>query len=241
MSYIWKVVIMSICAYFIGNITFARIIAKKRGDDITTHGSGNPGTTNMMRTHGAKRGFLTFGLDFLKGFIVALTAYLVCGGWNEGWQSFLFGGFNGNWQSNLALYIVGACAVMGHIYPVIFKFKGGKGVATGAGVVAVANPIVLVLLVALYWVILYFVKVAGSIMSLGASIIFTIIETTMLCIYGYYYSLIPLYIILILVIWAHRANIKRIWARKEGKMDLKAAFEKDKEEKLKREQEKLNK
>ena len=225
MEYIWKVVIMSVCAYFLGNISFARIISKKKkNDDITTHGSGNPGTSNVMRTHGAKLGFLVFFLDVLKGLVPALVGYFVCGG------------KGGGWESHLALWLVGGSAVIGHMYPVIFKFKGGKGVATAAGVAAVSSPIVLSCVVVAYWVSLYFIKVPASVWSFVAVGVFAAIETTFMCLEGCYYSVIIMYIIIILIIWKHRANIKRLFQKKESKADLKAYIQKDKEEKLARQE-----
>lgn len=227
MSYIWKVVIMSVCAYFVGNVTFARIVAKRMvGDDVTKRGSGNPGTTNMIRNYGAKIGFITFGLDALKGIVCSITAFFVCGG------------FDGGWQSSLAVYIVGLVTIVGHMFPVIFKFKGGKGVATGAGVAIVANPIATVVLVANHWLILYFVrKLPGGLMSLISVLLFTTVETICLCVRGFYWSLIPLYVIIILIFIAFRSNIKRIFEKKENGLDLKAAFEKDKEEKRRKKEE----
>lgn len=227
MDYIWKVVIMCVCAYFFGNISFARIISKrKKNDDITTHGSGNPGTSNVMRTHGAKLGFLVFFLDVLKGLIPALVGYFVCGG------------KAGGWESHLALWLVGGGSVIGHMYPVVFKFKGGKGVATAAGVAAVSSPIVLSCVVVAYWVSLYFIKVPASVWSFVAVGVFSAIETIFMCLEGCYYSIIVMYIIIILIIWKHRANIKRLFQKKESKADLKAYIQKDKEEKLAKQEEK---
>ena len=59
--------LLAVCSYFVGNISFARILARTQNDDITTHGSGNPGTTNMLRTHGVSMGFVTLILDMIKG------------------------------------------------------------------------------------------------------------------------------------------------------------------------------
>ena len=118
-------IILAIVSYFIGNLTWGRTVGKAHNDDITKHGSGNPGTLNAWRTYGFWSGILTFVLDMLKAVIPTLTAYL------------LFDNIGGN--SEIALYIAGFFVVLGHIFPVIHKFKGGKGIATSIGVFFVAN------------------------------------------------------------------------------------------------------
>jgi glycerol-3-phosphate acyltransferase PlsY len=111
MSNIWKFVILIIVSYFFGNITFARFVARTRNnDDITTHGSGNPGTTNMLRTHGLTLAIVTLVLDALKSVICCVVAYF----WLKPESGYL---------ANLAVYVSGLSCIIGHIYPVIFKFK----------------------------------------------------------------------------------------------------------------------
>ena len=117
-------------SYFIGNISWARIISRKNNGDITKSGSGNPGTMNMLRTYGAKNAVLTLVLDMLKGVIPALAGKLL----------FRYVGLN----EDIGLYVAGFSAIFGHMFPVIYKFKGGKGVATSLGVFMVANPLWLI-------------------------------------------------------------------------------------------------
>lgn len=216
MSLVLKIVLLAIGAYFLGNITFARIIARAYGDNITKRGSGNPGTSNMLRFHGAVRGFLVLLLDLLKGVVCVLVAYFVCGG------------KNGGWQCNLAMYITGFFCILGHIFPVIFKFKGGKGLATAAGVVAVLNPIAFAVIFVFHWVSVYFFKVA-SLIGFISCFLFVTVETILLSIRGYYFSIIVLFLMLGLILFAHRANIKRLIARTEGTLDLKESFAKSKQ------------
>ena len=118
--------ILAVVSYFIGNITFARIIAKFHKDDITKHGSGNPGTLNTWRSYGFWPGVLTFLLDMIKGLLPTLVAYL----------SF---GYIDGCSAEIAVYIAGFSVVLGHIFPIIFSFKGGKGIATSVGVFFIAN------------------------------------------------------------------------------------------------------
>ena len=126
-------IIIAICSYMFGNINWAIIISKAKNKDIRTMGSGNPGTLNMSRNLGLKFGLLTFFLDIMKGVCPTLIAYLVFKG-----RSFEGTQFN---VHDFAIYLCGLCAILGHIYPVIFKFKGGKGIATTIGVFMVCEPI----------------------------------------------------------------------------------------------------
>lgn len=112
-------------------------------DDITKHGSGNPGTMNMIRTFGVGTGLLTLFFDCLKGALPALAGYL------------LFRG-DGVIMANTALYAAGLAVVFGHMYPVVYKFKGGKSVACALGIFCVANPILLVCVFCASILYLYF-------------------------------------------------------------------------------------
>ena len=116
----WQVVLVILVSYFCGNISFARIISRKLDSDITKLGSGNPGTTNMLRNFGFKIGLVNFILDISKGFLPVLATELI---------------FN----NAIMTYIAGVSVIVGHIYPVIYKFKGGKGIATMLGVFFATN------------------------------------------------------------------------------------------------------
>jgi hypothetical protein len=98
-------------AYLSGSIPFGVILSKQKNISITEHGSGNIGATNVFRTVGKKAGLLTFAGDFFKGLIPVILALFLT-------------------QSEYAVGTVGFLAVIGHMYPVFLKFKGGKGVAT---------------------------------------------------------------------------------------------------------------
>ena len=105
---------LPILSYFIGNISPATLVGKLHGVDIRKEGSGNPGTTNVLRTLGKKAAACTLLIDILKGFIPAFLA--------------------GIFISRLAAILCGTAALLGHMWPVCFRFRGGKGVATGFGV-----------------------------------------------------------------------------------------------------------
>ena len=121
MDLIWLLLLCPV-AYFVGNINFSilytRFVRKK---DIRTEGSGNAGATNMLRTYGFKIAMVFLALDILKGVGSALAGLLIFG--------------------EIGMYAMGLSAAFGHCFPVMFKFRGGKGFATMFGVFAVASPI----------------------------------------------------------------------------------------------------
>lgn len=118
-------------AYFLGTFPTATLVARAHGHDATREGSGNPGASNVYRLAGRRAGLLVFAGDFVKG-VLATGAGLALGG------------------RSLAL-ACGAAAVVGHCFPVTRRFKGGKGVATGAGFTLVAEPVVGVVAVVVWY------------------------------------------------------------------------------------------
>lgn len=124
---------LPILSYFVGNINWALLISKFKKSDIRKLGSGNPGTLNMSRNFGLKIGLLTFFLDVLKGAVPTLVAFLVFRN-----KFFEVSKFN---VADFAIYLCGLCAVLGHIYPVALKFKGGKGIASTIGVFLVCESV----------------------------------------------------------------------------------------------------
>ena len=118
--------ILALMSYLFGNINWALIISKLKKKDIRSMGSGNPGTLNMSRNFGLKLGLLTFGLDVLKGVIPVLITFFITK--NKVIDHAYYS------LSDIAVYSSGLSAVLGHIYPIFLKFKGGKGIATTIGV-----------------------------------------------------------------------------------------------------------
>lgn len=118
-----------IVAYLIGGIPFGYLIARARGVDLFTQGSGNIGATNVARVLGKKLGILAFVLDFAKGALPVLAALSLGPQFTEVLTGEELG------------VVGGLCAVLGHLFPVYLRFRGGKGVATAAGVVAVLLPL----------------------------------------------------------------------------------------------------
>lgn len=196
--------LIALVSYFAGNITFARVIAKANHGDVTKSGSGNPGTLNTWRTFGFWPGVFTFLLDMAKGLVVCLLAYFL---------SSIMGT-----NREIALYIAGFAVVLGHIFPILFKFKGGKGIATSVGVFLVANPLVAGILLIVMIVSMLFIKYA-SICTLLYVTIMAIVEICLNCpVLWINYILISG--ILILVVYAHRKNIIRLLTGKENKTEL---------------------
>lgn len=126
-------VICGVLSYLLGSINWAIIISRRKHKDIRKIGSGNPGTLNMSRNLGLKFGLLTFFLDILKGALPCLIVFFIFRDVNFSRSEFMVCDF--------AVYLCGFCAVMGHIYPVFLKFKGGKGIATTIGVMIVCGSV----------------------------------------------------------------------------------------------------
>ncbi len=120
-------IIMAIIAYVIGSISFSVIISKKMaGFDVREKGSGNAGSTNVLRSVGKKAAVLTLICDVLKGVIAIGIAVAI-------------GNIVDNLNKELLVQIAGIAVVLGHTFPVFFGFKGGKGVATSLGVLLISN------------------------------------------------------------------------------------------------------
>ncbi len=209
-----KVVILSIVSYLLGNINFARILARTRNDDITKHGSGNPGTMNMLRNHGVILGALTLLFDAVKCIIPCLVARL-----------WLFEG-DAYW-SNLGVHIAGFFGIIGHMFPVVYKFKGGKGIASAFGFALVANPILAACCFVVF-AITFVISKMGSLGSLASLFTFSIVNTIFLAKNGYYLSIAITWVLVLLISFAHRSNISRLLGNKESKISLQDAVEKDK-------------
>ncbi len=125
-SKIWYwFVVMAVLSYLIGCFNFALLISKIKHKDVRTMGSGNPGTMNMSRQFGLKIGGITLFCDMLKGGLPLLVAYLV-------FKGYVFAGTD-VLVSDLARYVCGVSVIVGHIYPITMKFKGGKGIASTLG------------------------------------------------------------------------------------------------------------
>lgn len=202
-------IIVSIIAYLLGSISFSIIISKKMaGFDVRDKGSKNAGSTNVLRTVGKKAAIITLICDCLKGVIAILIAYIA-------------GNIAKNLDRALLIQLAGIFVVLGHTFPVFFKFKGGKGVATSLGVLLMVNwQIGLICLV--FALILMALTRFVSLGSVAAAILFpvlTVFITNNYLVPGNY--IIFGIILAILVIFNHRENVKRLLAGTENKLSFK--------------------
>lgn len=127
--------LMLVPAYFLGTFPSAVMIARSKGVDITKVGSGNPGASNIARTFGAKWGVLVFVLDGLKGLIPSGVALILTE------------------RPSPSAYGMAVAAVLGHMFPITRRFKGGKGVATMGGACIVLQPVIFVVLTAVWFAV----------------------------------------------------------------------------------------
>ncbi len=202
-------IIVAIIAYLLGSISFSVIISKKMaGFDVREKGSGNAGSTNVLRTVGKKAAILTLICDCLKGVVSILIAYIL-------------GKVVSDLDKNLLIQLAGIFVVLGHTFPIFFKFKGGKGVATSLGVLLMVNwQIGLICLV--FALILMALTRFVSLGSVAAAILFpvlTIFIHTNYLVAGNY--IIFGILLAILVIFNHRSNVKRLLEGKENKLSFK--------------------
>ena len=204
-------VITAIIAYLIGSVNFSVILSKKMaGFDVREKGSGNAGTTNMLRSVKKKAAALTLICDVLKGIVAILIAMFI------GWA------FKIENQS-LLVQIAGIAVVLGHTFPIFFGFKGGKGVATSLGILIMSNwQIGLICLV--FGVLLIALTRMVSLGSCAAAVLFPVLTLFITDNYivsqgsGYFiYSII----LAVIVLFNHRSNIKRIMAGKENRISFK--------------------
>ena len=208
-----KFVILIVGAYLLGSVPFGLIIARAHGKDLRSIGSGNIGATNLSRALGKKWAYFCFFLDAAKGLIPMLIA--------AGFVS------SPPAVSELSLALATGCAaVLGHIFPLYLKFKGGKGVATSFGVALGFWPYYTICAVAalLIWLIVVLLWRYISLASISAAVAFpvTLVLMILLVPRWNFAGLWPLFIVAvvipIMVIVRHRENIKRLIAGTESKV-----------------------
>ncbi len=207
-------IIVAIIAYLIGSVNFSIIISKKMaGFDVREKGSGNAGTTNMLRSVGKKAALITLICDILKG-VVSIGLAIILGNIVK------------NLDRELLLQIAGIAVVLGHTFPIFFGFKGGKGVATSLGVLLMSNwQIGLICLV--FAIVLMALTRMVSLGSCTAAILFPVLTLFINQNYtvlsegknGNVYFIYSV-ILAIIVLYNHRENIKRILSGTENKLSF---------------------
>ena len=207
----WQVVLVIVISYLCGNISFARMISKTQNQDITKLGSGNPGMTNTLRNFGFKFGLLNLILDMLKAFVPALVSYYVFG------------------ESRVMLYIAGLSAMCGHIYPIFYGFKGGKGISSMMGIFLASNPIATLIVIAvgaIVWVLFEYGSVVSFLCITSLTVIEGIRAKMALPEFDRKAICLMLFAIFAFTWYAHRKNIERLLLGKESKASLKKKVKK---------------
>ena len=205
-------IIIAIIAYAIGSINFSVLISRKMaGFDVREKGSGNAGSTNMLRSVGKKAAALTLLCDILKGVVAILIALIA-------------GKIVKNVDRAVLVQIAGILVVVGHTFPIFFEFKGGKGVATSLGVIMMINWKIGLICLVFALAIMAFSRMV-SMGSVGAAILFPVltlfINTNFIVqASGMKYFIFSV-ILAAIVIFNHRANIRRIANGTENKLSFK--------------------
>ncbi len=217
--YFGLILVSMIAGYLLGSINTAIIVSKaKFGTDIRELGSKNAGMTNMFRVFGKKGGLLTLAGDALKTFCAVAVGQLLLG--------YVLGG----------AYWAGLCCVLGHVFPIFYRFKGGKGVLVTAVMLLFADPLVFVIEFFVFAVILIGTKMVSLASVMSAMLLPLMINSVYAILYGEGNGMaagmkIPIsVVIMLLVIFMHRSNIKRIRDGKESKITLPWEKKKKKDE-----------
>lgn len=188
------IALMLLLSYLIGSIPFGLIIGKVfYHKDIRQHGSGNMGATNTFRVLGRTAGFIVTILDMFKGYIVVFFPLI--------------------FHNDVPGIIVGLFAIFGHVYSIYLKFKGGKAVATSAGVVLGVSPLLFLIVAITFFSVLYFSKYVSL-----SSIIASIVNFIASLFFGDWILIVISFVIMMIVVIRHRSNIKRIFSKEEPKI-----------------------
>jgi glycerol-3-phosphate acyltransferase PlsY len=186
----WALVLL-VPAYFLGTFPSALLMARMGGHDVLTEGSGNPGASNVARLMGWKAGLVVLVADFGKGAIASGVGLAVAGR----------GG----------AFALGIAAVIGHMFPVTRKFKGGKGVATAGGMLIALYPVIVLILAVVWFVVARVLKLA-SVASLLCAVLFPVL----VAVGGYGPVEVALIAALAVVVIArHSANVRRLFEGRE--------------------------
>lgn len=193
-----QILLVTLAAYLIGSVSFAVVVSAAMGlADPRSYGSKNPGATNVLRSGNKKAAILTLVGDAFKGW---LAVWLV--------KRFGFGDIAVAWAA-IAVFL-------GHLYPVFFRFQGGKGVATAAGVLLAVHP-VLGIATALTWLIVAFFFRYSSLAALVAAVFAPVFDVFLFGTHGNPVAWAVL-AMSVLLVWRHRSNISKLLAGQESRI-----------------------
>ncbi|WP_374675451.1 glycerol-3-phosphate 1-O-acyltransferase PlsY [Ideonella sp.] len=192
-------------AYLVGSLSFAVIVSRAMGlSDPRSYGSGNPGATNVLRSGNKAAALLTLVFDALKGYVPVVAAL---------WLAPRFG-----WGEP-TVGAVGLAAFLGHLWPVFFRFQGGKGVATAAGVLLALNPWLGLATLASWALVAGFTRYS----SLAAIVAAAFAPFFQMLGWGATPVLLPITVMSLLLVWRHEGNIRKLLAGTESRIGQKAA------------------
>jgi glycerol-3-phosphate acyltransferase PlsY len=182
---------LAVLAYLLGSLSFAILLSRITGSpDPRASGSGNAGATNMLRLAGKKLAVLTLIGDVCKGMIPVVIA-------------------SGLGLDHRLQAWVGLCAVLGHLFPLYFRFRGGKGVATAAGMLLALYPPAALLAIGA-WLLTFYLTRTSSLASLIATPL-----TLPLLAWQEPHALLPMSVLTLLIVWRHRGNLRDLFAGRE--------------------------
>jgi glycerol-3-phosphate acyltransferase PlsY len=195
---------MIVAGYLVGSLSFAVIVSRAMGlADPRSYGSGNPGATNVLRSGSKAAAIVTLMLDALKGYLPVVAAWLLAErfGWGNG-----------------TVAATGLAAFLGHLWPLFFKFQGGKGVATAAGVLLAFNPFLGLATLVTWGVIAAFFRYS----SLASLVAAAFAPFYQLLIWEPDAFALAITVMSLLLVWRHEGNIRKLIAGKESKLGQKA-------------------
>lgn len=235
--------VLIIVSYFLGNLSPSTILAKRSGHDIKAEGSGNAGTTNALRVLGAKAALITLIIDVGKGFLATWVSYHIMLAYGE--RFIPRDEMGGEWFALVVSAWCGLAVFLGHIWPILLGFKGGKGVATALGVLLATDWVSALICLGIFIVVVVITRMV-SLGSILAALCFPFIwiwrlispstvdapftvDLFSVTIFTIFIGpiVLPLIIMAVLLIVKHRANIGRIMRGEENKLSFKK--NKDKE------------
>ncbi|EGJ09834.1 MULTISPECIES: glycerol-3-phosphate 1-O-acyltransferase PlsY [Rubrivivax] len=194
-----------LAAYLLGSLSFAVLVSRTMGlADPRSYGSGNPGATNVLRSGNKKAALMTLLFDALKGYLPVLAVVL----------------FGARWGlAPTVAAFVGLAAFVGHLWPVFFRFQGGKGVATAAGALLGLNPALGAAVLAV-WLLVAFTTRYSSLASIAAAFCAPLVQAL---VWGVDLSMLAIVGMSLLLVWRHEGNIRKLLAGTESKIGQKAA------------------
>ena len=221
MNFLVPIILLALGAYLIGSFPAGYLAGRCCGIDLRLHGSGNIGATNVLRVLNKKWGYTVFAIDFMKGFVAVSLALI-------------WGRAAGITPLSLPGAIAAVAVLLGHSFPVWLGFRGGKGIATSAGIILGFFPAAFLICCG-GWIIFFYATRIVSIASITATLLLPISVITLYALSHFYPQLPQLFqedwlaalvsiAMAALALLRHSANIKRLWAGTEPRFERKKGY-----------------